>query len=125
MRQAGLGANDFLLSGHWHNPCAQHLETAYKTNKTVKFAIEIGDVEKHRLEYHFNQLLGSLVIKVNQQPIKKSVRLINEPLLEVHAFVVGDHEKSDVRIEKERKPLLGCKSRLYVNNRLVKVFNGL
>jgi len=91
----------------------------------VRFAIEIGDTEKHRLEYNFNQLLGSLVIKVNEKAIKKSVRLINEPVLEVHAFVVGNREKSDVRIEKERKPLVGCKNRLYVNNRLVKVFNGM
>jgi hypothetical protein len=91
----------------------------------VKFAIEVGDTEKHRLEYNFNQLMGSLVIKVNDKPIKKSVRLINEPVLEIHAFVVGNHEKSSVRIEKERKQLLGCKNRLYVNNRLVKVFKGL
>jgi len=91
----------------------------------VKFAIELGDTEKHRLEYNFNQLMGSLVIKVNDKPIKKSVRLLNEPVLEVHAFVVGNHEKSNVRIEKERKQLLGCKNRLYVNNRLVKVFNGI
>jgi hypothetical protein len=91
----------------------------------VKFAIEIGDTEKHRLEYNFNQLLGSLVIKVNQKPIKKSVRLINEPVLEVHAFVVGDNEKSQVRIEKERMPLIGCRNRLYVNNRLVRVFSGI
>ena len=90
----------------------------------MKFVIEIGDTEKHRLEYNFNQLLGSLVIKVNETAIKKSVRLINEPVLEIYAFVVGEHEKSDVRIEKERKPLLGCKNRVYVNNRLVKVFSG-
>jgi hypothetical protein len=91
----------------------------------VKFAIEIGDTEKHRLEYHFNQLLGSLVIKVNERPVKKALRLVNEPLLEVHDFVVGDQEKSSVRIEKERMPLVGCRNRLYVNNRLVKVFSGL
>jgi len=91
----------------------------------VKFAIEIGDTEKHRLEYHFNQLLGSLVIKVNERPVKKALRLVNEPLLEVHDFVVGDQEKSSVRIEKERMPLVGCRNRLYVNNRLVRVFSGL
>lgn len=91
----------------------------------MKFAIKIGDAEKHRLEYHFNQLLGSLVIKVNERPVKKSLRLVNEPVLEVHAFVVGDHEKSNVRIEKERKQLVGGKHRLYINNRLVKVFNGI
>jgi len=91
----------------------------------VKFIIEIGDAEKNRLEYNFNQLLGSLVIKVNEAQIKKSVRLVNEPILEVHAFTVGDHERSNVRIEKERKQLLGGKHRLYVNNRLVKVFSGI
>jgi hypothetical protein len=101
------------------------MEAACNSNNTVKFVIEIGDTEKHRLEYNFNQLLGSLVIKVNERPIKKSLRLVNEPILEVHAFVVGDNEKSDVRIEKERKPMVGCKNRLYVNNRLVKVFSGL
>lgn len=96
-----------------------------ESESSVKFAIEIGDTEKHRLEYNFNQLMGSMVIKVNDKPIKKSVRLINEPVLEVHAFVVGNHEKSNVRIEKERRQLLGCRNRLYVNNRLVKVFNGV
>src|SRR5512136_2950671 len=104
---------------HWAHPESR------KRKSAVKFAIEVGDTEKHRLEYNFNQLLGSLVIKVNEKAIKKSVRLINEPVLEVHAFVVGNREKSDVRIEKERKPLVGCKNRLYVNNRLVKVFSGM
>ncbi len=91
----------------------------------MKFAIEIGDTEKNLLEYNFNQLLGSLVIKVNERPIKQLVRLINEPVREVHAFVVGECEKSSVRIEKERNALIGCRHRFYVNNRLVKVLSGI
>ncbi len=114
-----------LPNGYWHIPCERRKPNTCESESVVKFAIEIGETEKHRLEYNFNQLLGSLVIKVNEKPIKKSLRLINEPVLEVHAFVVGDHEKSSVRIEKERNQLLGCKNRLYVNNRLVKVFSGL
>jgi hypothetical protein len=102
-----------------------YINNAYESESAVKFAIEIGDAEKHRLEYNFNQLLGSLEIKVNEKPIKKAVRLLNEPVFEVHSFVVGNQEKSDVRIEKERLPLLGCKNRLYVNNRLVRVFSGM
>jgi hypothetical protein len=43
----------------------------------------------------------------------------------VHVFVVGEQEKSQVRIEKERKPLLGHRNRFYVNNRLVRVFEGV
>ena len=91
----------------------------------MKFAIEIGDSERNLLEYNFNQLLGSLVIKVNETPIKRSVRLVNEPLSEVHAFEVGEYEKSRVRIEKQRNQLLGSRHCLYVNNRLVRVFNGV
>jgi hypothetical protein len=91
----------------------------------VKFTIEIGEIEKHRLEYNFNQLLGSLVIKINERPVKQCLRLVNEPLLEVHVFVVGRHEQSTVRIEKQRKRLLGHTNRLYVNNRLLKVFEGI
>ena len=91
----------------------------------MRFVAEVGEVEKNRLEYNFNQLFGRLEIKVNEQAIKKSVRLVNEPILEVYAFTVGEHERSDVRIEKERKPLLGCRNRLYVNNRLVRVFDGV
>ncbi len=90
----------------------------------MKFVIEIGDTEKHRLEYNFNQLLGTLLVKVNEKPVKKSLRLINEPALEVDVFVVGEQEKSTVRIERQRKPLVGHRSRLYVNNRLLKVFEG-
>jgi hypothetical protein len=91
----------------------------------MKFAIEIGDTEKHHLQYDFNQLLGRLVIKVNEKPIRQSVRLLNEPLLEVFEFPVGDCERSDVRIEKERKALFGSRNRLYVNNRLLRVFDGV
>ena len=88
----------------------------------MKFNIQVGDREKHQIDYEFNQLLGRLTIKINEKPVKESVRLVNEPLLEVHVFVVGEQEKSQVRIEKERKPLLGHRNRFYVNNRLVRVF---
>ena len=91
----------------------------------MKFSIEIGVNEKNHLEYSFNQLLGSMVIKVNDQTITRSLRLINEPELEVHVMIVGRFEKSTVRIEKQRKPLLGSRNRLYVDNRLLKVYEGV
>jgi hypothetical protein len=90
----------------------------------MKFAIEIGENEKHRLEYQFNQLLGRLTIKINDETVRQSVRLVNEPVLEVHVFEIGERERYTIRIEKERKPLLGSRNRLYLDNRLVKVFSG-
>jgi len=42
-------------------------------------------------------------------------------LKEVHVFQIGRFEKTLVRIEKQRKQLFGHLSRVFVNNRLVKV----
>jgi hypothetical protein len=90
----------------------------------MKFTIEIGEIEKNRIEYNFNQLIGRLVVRVNEQPVKKAFRLVNEPVLEIHVFVVGQNERQEVRIEQERKQLFGHRNRVFVNNRLVKVFEG-
>lgn len=89
----------------------------------MKFIIEFGETEKHRLEYNFNQLIGRLVIKVNERPVKTAYKLVNQPLFEIHAFEVGRFEKMQVRIEQQRKQLLGHRNRVFVNNRLVKVVN--
>lgn len=94
-------------------------------NHRMKFSIEIGETEKHSIEYEFNQLFGALTIKVNDKPIKKHLRLFDEPVRELHVFVVGDEEKFSVKIEKERKLLFGQKNRVFVNDRLVKYCEGV
>lgn len=90
----------------------------------MKFTFEVGELEKHQVEFSFNQLLGSLCIKVDGQPVCSNVRLFNEPVLEVFDLAVGRGESRSVRIEKERKPLFGHLNRLYVDNRLVRVIDG-
>lgn len=87
----------------------------------MKFSIEVGEIEKHRVEYEFNPLLGTLVVKVDSLAVKRHVRLVNEPVREVHALVVGDREKCHVRIEKERTSTFSHRSSVFVNNRLLKV----
>lgn len=91
----------------------------------MKFKIAVGEVEKHEVEYHHNQLIGSLLIKVDEKVVHHSRRLINEPVREIHQFVVGQMERSEVRIEKLRKQLFGTRNNVYVGNRLVHVFEGL
>jgi hypothetical protein len=90
----------------------------------MKFNIEVGQVEKHLVEFDHNQLIGSLLIKVDQQTIYQSKRLINEPCEEVYRFVVGQMEKTEVRIEKVRKQLFGHRNNVYVDKRLTRVFDG-
>ncbi len=91
----------------------------------MKFKIEVGDIEKHQVEFTHNQLIGSLMIKVDKKTVVHTTRLINEPVQEIYQFVVGQMEKSEVRIEKLRKQLFGSRNSVYVGNRLVRVFEGI
>jgi len=91
----------------------------------MRFALEIGETEKNHVEFNFNQLLGSTVIKVNGKEVKKSVRLFSEPLHERHQLEVGKNERHTVFIEKQRKLLFGQKFFVYVNQRLVKALQGV
>ncbi|MGO8837250.1 MAG: hypothetical protein ACLQAH_08405 [Limisphaerales bacterium] len=87
----------------------------------MKFALEVGTSERHLIEFNFNQLRGTLVIRVDERPIFQSTRIFNEPVHEVYHFVIDGREKSDVRIEKHRKPLFGHRNTVYVNDRITRV----
>lgn len=91
----------------------------------MKFKIEVGEIEKHQVEFNHNQLMGCLMIKVDKQPIVRVTRLLNEPVQEAFHFMVGQMERTEVRIEKLRKQLFGTRNSVYVGNRLVRVFEGV
>ena len=91
----------------------------------MRFTVEVGSVEKHVVEFRFNQLVGSLLIEVDNKPVFKSNRIFNEPENEVYNFQVGYMEKASVRIEKRRKQLFGHRNCVYINNRLTRVFEGI
>ena len=91
----------------------------------MRFCLEVGEQERHLIEFTFNQLLGQLCIRVNRQEVKNSVRLFDEPLTETHTLQVGKEERINVRIEKERKLLFGQKCRVFINNRLYKCYEGV
>lgn len=91
----------------------------------MTFALLVGETEKNLLEFKFNQLLGSTEIKVNEQLVKKNVRLFSEPVEERHEIEVGTRERHTVSIKKERKLLFGQKYVVYVNQRLVRLFHGV
>ena len=90
----------------------------------MKFIVEVGEAEKHLLEFNFNQLLGNLLIRVDEKTVFQSTRVFNEPVSEVYHFVIGNAERLPVRIEKRRKPLLGHRNAVYVGNRLTRVIEG-
>ena len=89
----------------------------------MRFILEIGSTDKHLVEFNFNQLRGTLVIRVDDRPILQSTRIFNEPVREVYHFVIDGAEKSDVRIEKRRKALFGHHNTVFVNDRLTQVID--
>ena len=91
----------------------------------MKFTLVVGEIQKHLVEFNFDQLFGKSVIKVNSQEVKRCVRLFNEPLKETHTIQVTGDERLQVRIEKERKLLFGQKCRVFVNDRLFKCYEGV
>ena len=91
----------------------------------MKFNLEIGEAEKHMVEFNFDQLLKQLVIMVNKRKVKRSFHLFNEPLKETHTLQVGSGEGVIIRIERERKLLFGQKCRVFLNDRLYKYYEGV
>ena len=91
----------------------------------MKLILELGEREKNVVEYNFNQLFGTCTISVNKKPVKKLTRWFSEPLKESYEIEVGKEEISKVRIEKERKLLFGQTCRVYVNQRLTRVCEGI
>ena len=91
----------------------------------MKFALEFGEAENHLLEFSFNQLLGTSIIKIDHKVIMKHTRWFSEPLQQTHEVEVGDHEHWRLRIEKQRKILFGQRYRVFVNQRLAKVCEGV
>ncbi len=87
-----------------------------KTNSFMKFNIEVGQEEKHNVEFSFHQLTGNLEIRVDGKVVVQSKRLINEPIRETYQLTVGEQEKTDVLIEKCRRPLFGHRRRVWLNN---------
>jgi hypothetical protein len=91
----------------------------------MKFSIEVGTKEQHRIEFNFNQLLGRVVLKVDGEVVLKKARWFSEPLVDHYEFEIGQLEPVRLRIEKERKLLVGSKYRVFVDHRLTQFHQGV
>lgn len=106
----------------WHTECNEaRCREGHIKSYHMKFIFEVGEIEKHQVEFNYNQLAGRVMIKVDKQIVRNSIRLLNEPAHEVYQFVVGQMIKTEVRIVKWRKQLLGARNCFYVDGRLVDV----
>lgn len=94
----------------------------------MKFAFEVGDVEKHKIEFRFNQLWGNLSISVDGRQIIRDFRLASLSLTKSYEFKVGIEEIHHVRIDKIRKLLFAgfrkSKYEIYIDGRLAHEYEG-
>ncbi len=117
----------------------------------MKFSFEVGNQEKHKVDFSWNQFWGSLKIKVDDQLVKSKTITISSPtnifdkleappeekwnvggleiqLVERWIFGVGEQEKHQVKIEKERDKAFAWakpqKYRVHIDNKLVKECKG-
>ena len=91
----------------------------------MKFSIESGTNEKHRVEFTFNQLLGQSVLSVDGQEVFRKARWFSEPMVDRYEFEIGQFEPVRVRIEKQRTNLFASKYCVYLDNRLVELHRGV
>ena len=75
----------------------------------IDFGFDVGDQEKHRVEFHWGQFFGRVRITVDGVEVVQHNRpqMFRSSARRVFAFSVGQQETHDVRIEKISPRLLG------------------
>jgi hypothetical protein len=73
----------------------------------LEFEFEVGESERHNVEFRFDQLWGPLKISVDNQPVIKKFEMFSLKRTGRYEFSVGSTEPHEVRIEKKRKALVG------------------
>ena len=76
-------------------------------DRNLDFDFEVGEAERHNVAFHFDQLWGPLRISVDGQPVVRKFKMFNFKRVERYEFSVGSTEPHDVRIEKDRKAIVG------------------
>jgi hypothetical protein len=91
----------------------------------IDFGFDVGEEEKHRVEFHWGQMFGRVRITVDDEEVvqKNKAVSLGSTKLRTFEFDVGAKEKHHVLIEKEMRRILGgarkqaC--RAYVDGELV------
>jgi hypothetical protein len=91
----------------------------------IDFGFDVGEEEKHRVEFHWGQLFGRVRITVDDEEVVQKNRAVNLGSTKVRKFEfpVGTAEQHHVLIEKETPRLLAGarkqKCRAFVDGELV------
>lgn len=88
----------------------------------MNFKVEVGEIEKHDIEFVFNRFWGYVVIKVDGKTYKREIITVWLKQTRLYEFTIGDDEKHDVRISLVRSAIpIGsrqCTAWVFVDNKL-------
>jgi hypothetical protein len=90
--------------------------------RRLEFEFEVGEAERHRVHFVFDQFWGTVRISVDGKRVIRDLRLFSFSTTKRYRFTVGDQERHEVVIEKTRpvmvagfRPQVG---RVFVDGRL-------
>lgn len=78
-----------------------------KQSGRLLFDFQVGEKEVHRIQFSFDQIWGLVKIAVDGKTIIRDVRLLSFSRIKDYRFVVGEAERHQVLIRKER-PWVGA-----------------
>ena len=97
----------------------------------MQFSFTVGNQEKHKVDYHFNQMWGKTTIKVDDKKVFSAFKLFKSPFStkqEPVTFEVGDKEKHKVAIQQTTAPFMAgffsVKYEAYVDDKLINTYDG-
>ena len=73
----------------------------------IDFRFEVGERERHTIEYHFNQSSGFGHISVDGAVVKRTFEMFSVATTKRRTFTVGTAEVHEVVIERVRKRMMG------------------
>lgn len=89
----------------------------------MKMTFDVGNVERHRVNFEFNKFWGTMRLAVDEAPVIREIWMFSLKRTRKLVLLLGAAEKHEVRIEKDRAVILaGARPqavRAYVDNVLV------
>jgi hypothetical protein len=73
----------------------------------MHFTFEVGDHERHSVQYHFNQSTGFGKISIDDKIVKRIFQMLSMSTISSSRFSVGKEEVHNVEIQRERKRAFG------------------
>jgi Arc/MetJ family transcription regulator len=83
-------------------PHATRAEVRLTGSMSTRLEFTVGDRERHGVVYTWDQFTGRLRITVDDREVVSTMRMFSISSTAEHVFVVGDAERHEVRISKER-----------------------